>query len=148
MPARATRAVLVCTVPCVARVPPLPATPQEREEKLGGGAAPPRPRARSLSRARELVGFLPDCVGLIRRLLRDPRVPRRPKVALWLLLPYLASPIDLIPDFIPVLGHLDDAALVAAALAYVVRRSGREVVEELWPGSAAGLRAILRLAAA
>jgi uncharacterized membrane protein YkvA (DUF1232 family) len=75
-------------------------------------------------------------------------VPRRPKVALWLLLPYLASPIDLIPDFIPVLGHLDDAALVAAALAYVVRRSGREVVEELWPGSAAGLRAILRLAAA
>ena len=75
-------------------------------------------------------------------------MPRRPKVALWLLLPYLASPIDLIPDFIPVLGHLDDAVLVAAALAYVIRRSGREVVEELWAGSPAGLRAILRLAAA
>jgi len=74
-------------------------------------------------------------------------VPRRAKAALWLLLPYLASPIDLVPDFIPVLGHLDDAVLVAAALAYVVRRSGREVVEELWPGSEAGLRAILRLTA-
>jgi len=75
-------------------------------------------------------------------------VPRRAKVALWLLLPYLASPIDLIPDFIPVLGQLDDAVLVAGALAYVVRRSGSEVVEELWPGSAEGLRAILRLASA
>ncbi|MBI4172058.1 MAG: DUF1232 domain-containing protein [Actinobacteria bacterium] len=101
-----------------------------------------------MSRARELVAFVPDCAVLIRRLLQDERVPRRPKVALWLLLPYLASPIDLIPDFIPVLGHLDDAVLVAAALAYVIRRSGREVVEELWPGSGEGLRAILRLAAA
>ncbi len=73
-------------------------------------------------------------------------MPRRPKVALWLLVPYLASPIDLIPDFIPVLGHLDDAALVAVALAYVVRRAGREVVEELWPGSERGLAAVLRLA--
>ena len=75
-------------------------------------------------------------------------MPRGPKTALWLLLPYLASPIDLIPDFIPVLGQLDDAALVAVSLAYVIRRSGREVVEELWPGGEAGRRAILRLAAA
>ncbi len=104
-----------------------------------------------MSRARELAAFLPDCSVLIRRLLGDERVPRRAKAALWLLLPYLASPIDLIPDFIPVLGHLDDAVLVAAvlvaaALAYVVRRSGRGVVEELWPGSEAGLAAVLRLA--
>ena len=99
-----------------------------------------------MSTARELVGFLPDCAVLIRRLLRDERVPRRAKVALWLLLPYLASPIDLIPDFIPVLGHLDDAALVAVALAYVIRRAGRDVVEELWPGSERGLAAVLRLA--
>jgi len=99
-----------------------------------------------MSRVRELAAFLPDCAVLIRRLLRDERVPRRAKVALWLLLPYLVSPIDLIPDFIPVLGHLDDAVLAAAALAYVVRRSGREVVEELWPGSEAGLAAVLRLA--
>lgn len=79
-------------------------------------------------------------------MLRDPRVPRRPKATLWLLLPYLASPIDLIPDFIPVLGHLDDAALIAVALAYVIRRAGRDTVEELWPGSERGLAAVLRLA--
>ena len=73
-------------------------------------------------------------------------MPRRPKVALWLLLPYLASPIDLIPDFVPVLGHLDDAALIAVALAYVIRRAGRDAVEELWPGSERGLAAVLSLA--
>jgi uncharacterized membrane protein YkvA (DUF1232 family) len=70
-------------------------------------------------------------------------VPRRAKVALALLVPYLASPIDLIPDFIPGLGQLDDALLVALALRYVVRRAGRNVVEELWPGSADGLRVVL-----
>jgi uncharacterized membrane protein YkvA (DUF1232 family) len=51
----------------------------------------------ALMRARELAAFLPDCAVLMKRLLRDPRVPRRAKLALWLLLPYLASPIDLIP---------------------------------------------------
>jgi uncharacterized membrane protein YkvA (DUF1232 family) len=55
-------------------------------------------------------------------------------------------PVDLVPDFVPVLGQLDDALLVATALAYVVRRAGRDVVEELWPGSEAGLAALLRLA--
>jgi uncharacterized membrane protein YkvA (DUF1232 family) len=73
-------------------------------------------------------------------------VPRRAKVALALLVPYLASPIDLIPDFIPGLGQLDDALLVALALRYVVRRAGRNVVEELWPGSADGLRVVLAAA--
>jgi uncharacterized membrane protein YkvA (DUF1232 family) len=73
-------------------------------------------------------------------------VPRRAKVALALLLPYLALPFDLIPDFIPVLGQLDDALLVALALAYVVRRAGTEVVTDLWPGSEAGLATLLRVA--
>jgi uncharacterized membrane protein YkvA (DUF1232 family) len=59
--------------------------------------------------------------------------------------PYLALPFDLVPDFLPVLGQLDDALLVAAAVAYVVRRSGREVVAELWPGSEAGLAALFRV---
>jgi uncharacterized membrane protein YkvA (DUF1232 family) len=59
--------------------------------------------------------------------------------------PYLALPFDLVPDFVPVLGQLDDALLVAAAVAYVVRRSGREVVAELWPGSEAGLAALFRV---
>ena len=61
-------------------------------------------------------------------------MPRRSKVALALLVPYLASPIDLIPDFIPGLGQLDDALLVAVALRYVIRRAGPDVITELWPG--------------
>src|ERR671935_2842017 len=68
--------------------------------------------------ARELAAFVPDCVVLFRRLLGDPRVPRRAKVALALLVAYLALPFDLVPDFVPVAGQLDDAVLVALALAY------------------------------
>jgi uncharacterized membrane protein YkvA (DUF1232 family) len=100
----------------------------------------------SRSRLRELAAFVPDCAVLFRRLLADPRVPRRAKGALWLVLPYLAMPFDLIPDFVPVLGQLDDALVAAAAIGYVVRAAGREVVEELWPGSEAGLRVVLALA--
>lgn len=89
---------------------------------------------------------MPDCAVLFKRLLRDPRVPRRAKAALAVAVPYLASPIDLIPDFVPVLGQLDDALLVVAVLGYVARCAGREVVAELWPGSEAGLRVVLKLA--
>jgi uncharacterized membrane protein YkvA (DUF1232 family) len=89
---------------------------------------------------------VPDCAVLFKRLLRDPRVPRRAKFALALVIPYLASPIDLIPDFIPVLGQLDDALLVAAVFGYVARSAGREVIDELWPGSETGLRVVLGLA--
>ena len=96
--------------------------------------------------ARAIAVFLPDCAVLLKRLLADERVPRRAKVPLVLLIPYLASPIDLIPDFIPVLGQLDDAVLVALVLRRVVRVTGRDVVEELWPGSERGLRTVLSLA--
>jgi uncharacterized membrane protein YkvA (DUF1232 family) len=72
-------------------------------------------------------------------------VPRRAKVALALLVPYLASPIDLIPDFLPGIGQLDDALLVALALRYVMRRAGPDVVSEHWPGTADGLRVIFRV---
>jgi len=95
--------------------------------------------------ARELAAFVPDCAVLFKRLLRDRRVPRRAKLALALLVAYLVTPIDLVPDFIPVAGQLDDAILVALALGYVVRTSGRETVEELWPGGERGLRAITAL---
>jgi uncharacterized membrane protein YkvA (DUF1232 family) len=95
--------------------------------------------------AREVASFVPDCLVLFRRLLADPRVPRRAKVALGLLVAYLAMPFDLVPDFIPVAGQLDDAILVAGTIAYVVRRAGRDVVEELWPGSERGLRVVLAL---
>jgi uncharacterized membrane protein YkvA (DUF1232 family) len=94
--------------------------------------------------ARAVARFVPDCVVLFSRLLRDDRVPRRQKLLIAALIPYLASPIDLIPDFIPVVGQLDDALLVALVLRRVVRRN-REVVREHWPGPAAGLAVILRL---
>ena len=70
-------------------------------------------------------------------------MPRRAKIALGLLIPYLASPIDLIPDFLPGIGQLDDAVLVAVAVRYVVRHAGSEVVTELWPGNPNGLRIVL-----
>ena len=95
-----------------------------------------------------MAAFVPDCVILFRRLLADRRVPRRAKVALALLLVYLLFPFDLVPDFVPVAGQLDDAIFVAVVLAYVARSAGREPIEQLWPGSERGLRVLLALAAA
>jgi uncharacterized membrane protein YkvA (DUF1232 family) len=83
--------------------------------------------------ARAIAGLVPDCIVLFSRLLRDPRLPRREKLLVAALLPYLLSPIDLIPDFIPVAGQLDDAVIVALVLGRVVR-SRPELVEEHWPG--------------
>ena len=77
------------------------------------------------------MAFVPDCIRLFKRLLGDPRVPRRAKVALGLTLAYLALPFDRIPDFISVIGQLDDALLVGAMLRYVARSAGPDVVSEL-----------------
>jgi uncharacterized membrane protein YkvA (DUF1232 family) len=84
--------------------------------------------------ARALAGFIPDCVVLVRRLLGDPRVPQRTKVALWLLIAYLVMPIDLVPDVIPVAGQLDDAIFVALVLRSFRRAGGGTLVREHWPG--------------
>ena len=83
------------------------------------------------TQARALAGFIPDCVVLVDRLLRDPRVPRWRKIVLALVLAYLVMPIDLVPDFIPVAGQLDDAILVALAL-HGLWRTG--LIQEHWPG--------------
>jgi uncharacterized membrane protein YkvA (DUF1232 family) len=85
-------------------------------------------------------------VILVRRLLREPRVPRRKKLLLALLVGYLALPFDLVPDFIPVVGLLDDAIFVAVVLRSVVRAGGPELVVEHWPGPDASLDALMRLA--
>jgi uncharacterized membrane protein YkvA (DUF1232 family) len=95
--------------------------------------------------ARAVAGFVPDCAVLMTRLLRDPRVPRRGKVLVAALIPYLAVPFDLVPDFIPVAGQLDDAILVAFVLRRVVRQVGPELLSELWPGPEPSLRIVLRL---
>lgn len=97
--------------------------------------------------ARALAGFIPDCVVLCWHLLRDPRVPRSRKLALGGLALYLASPIDLVPDFIPVVGQLDDAILVMLVLRSVVRASGEAMIRENWPGPERSLAVIMRLVA-
>jgi uncharacterized membrane protein YkvA (DUF1232 family) len=98
--------------------------------------------------ARALAGFVPDCVILFSRLLRDPRVPRRSKFLVAALIPYLALPIDLIPDFIPVAGQADDAILVALVLRVLVKRTDAVILRELWPGPDRSLAAVFRLAGA
>jgi uncharacterized membrane protein YkvA (DUF1232 family) len=96
--------------------------------------------------ARAVARFVPDCIVLFRRLLADPRVPRRKKFVLAALIAYLALPFDLVPDFIPIAGYLDDAIIVAFVLRYVLRGSDRELIERHRPGPNKSLGPILRLA--
>jgi uncharacterized membrane protein YkvA (DUF1232 family) len=98
--------------------------------------------------ARALATLVPDFVVLFRRLLADPRVSRRRKLVLAALIPYLAMPFDLVPDFVPVAGYLDDAVIVAFVLRHVLRGSGPELIEEHWPGPPSSLAFVLRLAGA
>jgi uncharacterized membrane protein YkvA (DUF1232 family) len=83
---------------------------------------------------RDLAAFIPDCVTTVRRLRKDPRVPRRAKVAVLIAGLWVASPIDLIPEFLPVIGPLDDIVVVALALRYAGRQVPREVLLAAWPG--------------
>jgi uncharacterized membrane protein YkvA (DUF1232 family) len=96
--------------------------------------------------ARALGLFIPDCLGLLRRLLADDRVPTRRKLVVVALVGYLALPIDLVPDFIPIAGQLDDVIVAALALRYVLRPGGPELLREHWPGPETSLTAVLRLA--
>jgi uncharacterized membrane protein YkvA (DUF1232 family) len=96
--------------------------------------------------ARALATFIPDCIVIVTRLARDPRVPRRRKLLLIVLVAYLALPFDLVPDFIPVAGQLDDAIIVALVLRHFVRAGGEPMIRELWPGPEQSLALILRLA--
>jgi uncharacterized membrane protein YkvA (DUF1232 family) len=98
------------------------------------------------SAARALAGFIPDCLVLLRRLLADERVPRRRKAILVALVGYLAMPIDLVPDFIPVAGQLDDVLVAALALRYALRSGGPELLREHWPGPESSLKVVVRAA--
>jgi uncharacterized membrane protein YkvA (DUF1232 family) len=102
-----------------------------------------RPRGGLL---REALRLLPDLLRLLPRLFRDHSLPRRVRVGLGLLLAYLAFPIDLVPDFIPVLGYADDAIVVAAVLRWAVRRSGIQAIRRHWPGTDDGFAVLCRLA--
>ena len=94
---------------------------------------------------RDTARLLPDLVRLLKRLAADPALPRGIRIRLGLLLGYLALPIDLVPDFIPILGYADDAIVVAIVLRSVSRTAGPEALAEHWPGTPEGLVAMRRL---
>jgi uncharacterized membrane protein YkvA (DUF1232 family) len=96
--------------------------------------------------ARALAAFIPDCVLLCSRLVRDPRVPRRKKLLLIGLVGYLALPFDLVPDFIPIAGQLDDVIVVALVLRSLLRGGGEPLVRAHWPGPDSTLSLVLKLA--
>lgn len=101
-----------------------------------------RPRGGLL---RESLRVLPDLLRLLPRLAADKTLPRQNRLALALLLAYLAMPVDIVPDFIPVLGYADDAIIVVAVLRWVVRRAGIETVRRHWPGTDDGFAALCRI---
>jgi uncharacterized membrane protein YkvA (DUF1232 family) len=98
--------------------------------------------------ARELVRLLPNLILLFKDLLKDERVPRGPKIVLAIGIVWLISPIDLLPEFLPVLGPLDDAVVAALVLRHLVHRAGGAIVREHWRGEPATLEMILRAAGA
>jgi uncharacterized membrane protein YkvA (DUF1232 family) len=97
---------------------------------------------------RMIARLVPYCAILFKRLLGDPRVPRRWKAWSAFALVYLAVPFDLVPDFIPILGQLDDAILIALVLRGLLRSAGPLLLREHWPGPAALLVPLERLASA
>jgi uncharacterized membrane protein YkvA (DUF1232 family) len=101
-----------------------------------------RPRGGLL---RESLRLLPDVLRLLPRLAADRTLPRGVRVRLLLLLAYLASPVDLVPDFIPVVGCADDAIIVAAVLRSVAHHAGIAAVQRHWPGTSDGFAALCRL---
>jgi uncharacterized membrane protein YkvA (DUF1232 family) len=94
-----------------------------------------------------LAKLIPDSVALVRGLVGDPRVPRRWRWALAGLLVYLVLPFDLVPDFLPVVGQVDDAVLVVVVVRGVLRAAGPGVVAEHWAGSQSMLAILTRVAA-
>ncbi len=96
--------------------------------------------------AQAWAGFVPDCAILFTRLVRDHRVSPGNKWLLAALVGYLAFPIDLIPDFVPIIGALDDAIIVALVLRFTLRRAGADLIREHWPGPTQSLDLVLRLA--
>lgn len=101
-----------------------------------------RPDNTSLGDATRL---LPDTLRLVRRLSADRSIPRATRWWVWVLLVYLASPIDLVPDFIPVIGYADDAIITSFVLRHVIARAGAPKLREHWPGSEEGLSTLMRI---
>lgn len=101
------------------------------------------PRRRAL--AREVLSFLPDVIHMLRAVLADDRVPRQAKIETGLLLAYLVSPLDLVPDFLPVIGQLDDAAVAGLAVRRLLVAAGEPLLRQHWRGSDKAFTVLLRL---
>lgn len=119
--------------------------PEPAPPAPAGGSGPGK-RAREREAWRELVRFLPDVAKLLVRVARDERVPLRAKLVAGVSMAYVASPVDVIPDFIAGIGHLDDAFVVARALRFLAQEAGYDLLHELWPGSEDGFALMLMLA--
>lgn len=100
------------------------------------------------ARMRDAMRLVPDVLRLLKRLLADRSLPAGVRVRVALLALYLLSPIDIVPDVIPVIGYADDVVLVVLVLRSVIRRSGEQAVDRHWPGTDEGLRTLKRLAGA
>ena len=98
-----------------------------------------RPRERML---KEAMRLLPDVLRLLRRLAADPQLPRGVRLRIGMLIAYLAMPIDVVPDILPVIGYADDAIITALVLRSVARRAGIEALERHWPGTENGFSAL------
>ena len=96
-------------------------------------------------RIRDVARILPDVIRLVQRLAADPSLPGGVRIRLWALLLYLVFPLDLVPDFIPVVGYADDIIIVALVLRSVIRAAGIQALEQHWPGTPEGLAAVSRL---
>lgn len=94
---------------------------------------------------RQLPRLLPDTIRLIRGLAKDRTIPRSARLPVWGLLAYLATPVDLVPDFLPVIGYADDAILTAFVLRRLLRRAGPAKVFEHWPGDREALATLQRV---
>ena len=95
---------------------------------------------------REALRLLPDVLRVLRRLAADKSVARGVRIKLFLLLGYLAFPIDLVPDFLPLIGYADDVIIMALVLRSVIRSAGPDSLRRHWPGTPAGLAVVERLA--
>lgn len=94
---------------------------------------------------RDALRLLPDTLRLVKRLATDRTIPLRTRLPVWLLLAYLVSPIDIVPDFVPVIGYADDVIISSLVLRHFVGRVGPDKLVEHWPGTADGLDTVRRV---
>lgn len=93
----------------------------------------------------DYLRLLPGLVRLLKGIATDPEMPRRIRIAMFALLAFVTSPIDLIPDVIPVIGLADDVILIALVLRWVIHTAGEATLAKHWPGTPEGLSAVRRL---